>query len=254
MNKKLLVIPIALVLFGLAYAGWYSYVQGQSSTNGKIEGSGTIEAVELNIGSQVSAQVSDIKVKEGDQVKKGDVLVILDDQVLKDQIAAAQAAVDAADAGVTDADTSAKKKIAQAQVEQAKANLSAAQTQQAYATIKSPIAGVVLSLPLSVGEMANAGSTVAVIGKTSELDLTIYVDEKQLGKVKVGQKAKITVDAYPNESFNGKVSEISSDAEFTPQNVQTKEQRSSLVFGVKIRVDNSSGKLKPGMPADAVLD
>lgn len=254
MKKKLIIVPLALLMLAGAYAGWYSYASSSKSTDGKIEGSGTIEAVELNIGSQIAAIVTDIKVKEGERVKKGDVLVTLDDRLLKNQVAVAQAGVDAANAAVDDADTDAKKRAAQAQVEQAKANLSMAQIQQGYATITSPLDGFVLNLPLSVGEMANPGSTVAVVGKASELKLTIYVDEKELGRVKVGQEAKVKVDAYAGKVFNGKVIEIASTAEFTPQNVQTKEQRSNLVFAVTIKVDDPKGLLKPGMPADAILE
>lgn len=255
MKKKLFVIPLALlVIVGMAYGGWYYYALNNASTNGRIEGSGTIEAAELNIGSQVAAGILDLKVKEGDRVKKGDILVVLDDRVLKDQVAVAQAGVDAANAAVDDADTDAKKKAALAQVDQAKASLSIAQIQQGYSVITSPVDGTVMSLPLSVGEMANPGSTLTVIGKSSELNLTIYVDEKELGKIKVGQKAKVKVDAYPDKEFVGKIGEIASEAEFTPQNVQTKEQRSNLVFGVTIKVDDPKGLLKPGMPADVTLE
>jgi len=254
MNKKVAVVVVALVVLGVGYVGWNSYTNGGKSANGRIEGSGTIEAAELNIGSQVAAEVTDVKVSEGSNAKKGQVLVVLDDRVLKDQVAVAKAGVDAAKAGVDDADTSNKRKIAQAQLDQAEASLSIAKTQQSYAVVKSPADGVVLSLPFLVGEMASPGATLATIGKISELDLTIYVDEKELGKVKVGQKASVSVDAYPSDEFTGKVSEIASEAEFTPQNVQTKEQRSNLVFGVTIKVDNPKEQLKPGMPADAVLD
>ncbi len=131
MKKKLFVIPLALlVIVGMAYGGWYYYALNNASTNGRIEGSGTIEAAELNVGSQVAAGILDLKVKEGDRVKKGDTLAVLDDRVLKNQVAAAQAGVDAANAAVNDADTDAKKKAALAQVDQAKASLSIAQIQQ----------------------------------------------------------------------------------------------------------------------------
>ncbi len=253
MHKKVAVIAVALVVLGVGYAGWNSFANGKS-TNGKIEGSGTIEASELNIGSQVAAAVTDVKVSEGSHVKKGQVIISLDDKLLKDQAAVAKAGVDAAQAAVDDADTRDKRKIAEAQLDQAEASLSIAKTQQTYAVITSPIDGVVLSLPFSEGEMASPGATLAVVGKTSELDLTIYVDEKELGKVQVGQKASVSVDAYPNDTFTGKVAEIASEAEFTPQNVQTKEQRSNLVFGVTIKINNAKGQLKQGMPADAVLN
>ncbi|HEY3374429.1 MAG TPA: efflux RND transporter periplasmic adaptor subunit [Candidatus Aquicultor sp.] len=253
MHKERLAIPIVLLLLlGLAY-GWYSYAGASSSSNGNITGSGTIEAVDLNVGSQIASAITDIKVTEGQKVSKGDMLIKLDDNLLRDQVTVAKAGVDAAQAGVDDASGANQIKIAKAQRDQAKANLAMAQIQLGYAGIKAPADGVILSLPYTEGEVVSPGATLVTLGKTSQLELTIYVDETNLGRVKNGQKTDVTVDAYPNRTFEGKVTEISSQAEFTPQNVQTKEQRSNLVFGVKIRIQNSDDKLKPGMPADAVL-
>ena len=80
-----------------------------------------------------------------------------------------------------------------------------------------------------------------------------YVSEKNLGKVKLGQEGKIKVDSFPEKEFVGKVTFISPEAEFTPKNIQTKEERVKLVFGIKIELDNPDQELKPGMPADAFL-
>jgi HlyD family secretion protein len=254
MHKKRAMIPLALVLIITgAYAWYYYYGEGAASSNGRIEGAGTLEAVELNLGAQVAAKVVDVKVEEGAAVKKGDTLVSLDNRVLKDLVLTAQGGVEAAQATVDAADTSAELNIAKAQLKQAEASLSTARIQESYATIASPVDGVVLSLPITEGEVAAPGATMAVVGKLSSLELTIYVDQKELGRVNVGQKASVNVDAFSKKEFSGKVVEIASEAEFTPQNVQTKEQRSSLVFGVTVSVDNGSGDLKPGMPADAVL-
>lgn len=253
MNKKLFALPLLLILVGAAYGGWYYYGESGSSAGGEIEGSGALEAVELHLGSQLAAEVVSVKVEDGGLVKKGDVIIILDDRLLKDQVSVAEAGVEAAKAAVDDADTTTEKKMAEAQLKQAEASLSMAKIQQAYAVIKSPTDGVVLSLPFSEGEAASPGSTLAVIGKTSELELTVYVDEKELGRVTVGQEAVIRANAFPDKKFKGKIVEIASEAEFTPQNVQTKEQRSSLVFGVTIKVDNAEGLLKPGMPVDVEI-
>ncbi|MBI4733356.1 MAG: efflux RND transporter periplasmic adaptor subunit [Rubrobacteridae bacterium] len=252
MNKRVAIVPIVLIVAGCLY-GWYVYSGNADAGSSEIEGSGTIEAVELNLGSQIAGELRMLRVEEGKRVKKDDTIAMLDESVLKDQLLSAEAGVEAAKAAVDDADTTAGKNVAKAQLKQAEAAFSIAQTQFTYAIIKSPIDGVVLSLPYKEGEVVNAGATIAVIGKTSELDLTIYVDEKELAKVKTGQSADIGVDAYPGEVFNGHIVEIASDAEFTPQNVQTKEQRSNLVFAVKIRIDNARGKLKAGMVADVTL-
>ncbi len=95
--------------------------------------------------------------------------------------------------------------------------------------------------------------TIAVIANLDAVYLTIYVSENQLGKIKLGQEAQISVDSFPNRAFNGKVIYISPEAEFTPKNIQTKEERLKLVYGVKIEIKNTDGSLKPGMPADAIL-
>jgi HlyD family secretion protein len=80
-----------------------------------------------------------------------------------------------------------------------------------------------------------------------------YVSEINLGKVKLGQEGKVKVDSFPEKEFIGKVTYISPEAEFTPKNIQTKEERVTLVFGVKIELDNPDQELKLGMPADAIL-
>jgi HlyD family secretion protein len=86
------------------------------------------------------------------------------------------------------------------------------------------------------------------------VELVIYVPETELGKVQLGQKAELKVDTYPDKSFNGKVIYISPQAEFTPKNIQTQEERTKLVFAVKIKIDNPDFELKDGMPADAVIN
>lgn len=253
MNKRVIIIPILLAVIGCVYV-WYAYMGDTDADNGKIEGSGTIEAIELNIGSQTAGEIRMIKVTEGQDINKDDTIAILDESILKDQLLSAEAGVEAAKAAVDGAMATVDKDIAKSRLKQAEAAFSIAQTQFTNAVIKSPIEGIVLSLPYSEGEVVSPGATVAIVGKTSALDLTIYVDEKELGKVKIGQEAGVGVDAYPGESFRGHVIEIASDAEFTPQNIQTKEQRSNLVFAVKIRIDNVNGNLKAGMPADVVLE
>ena len=91
------------------------------------------------------------------------------------------------------------------------------------------------------------------ISRLEKVHLMIYVSEEELAKIKLGQDAEVFIDTYPNKPFPGKVIYISDVAEFTPKNVQTKEDRTKLVFGVKIEVSNPDQALKPGMPADATI-
>ena len=117
--------------------------------------------------------------------------------------------------------------------------------------LEAPISGLVLERPVHVGEVAMPGAPLLTVADLDNLTLTIYVPEDQLGKVQLGQPVLVTVDAYPDRVFVGTVNFVSSQAEFTPKNVQTKEERVSMVFAVKVKLPNPDRALKPGMPADA---
>lgn len=139
----------------------------------------------------------------------------------------------------------------QASIARDRAALAAAEVQLGYTVLRSPQAGVVLRKHVEPGEMIAAGTPAVTIADLSNIWLKIYIPEPQLGRVKLGQTAEITTDSYPGKIYRGKVTFISSEAEFTPKNVQTREERVKLVFAVKIAVDNPNQELKPGMPADA---
>jgi len=140
---------------------------------------------------------------------------------------------------------------ARGQVSQARAALDLAGSRLREAAIMSPINGVVLRKNLEAGEMANPGVSILTLVDPTDLWLRAYVPETDIGRIKVGMAARITIDAYKDRTFSGKITEIASEAEFTPKNVQTKKERVNLVFRIKIAVDNPQGLLKPGMPADA---
>ncbi len=140
---------------------------------------------------------------------------------------------------------------ARGQVSQALAALDLAGSRLREAAIVSPINGVVLRKNREAGEMANPGVSILTLVDPTDLWLRAYVPETDIGRIKVGMAARITIDAYKDRTFSGKITEIASEAEFTPKNVQTKKERVNLVFRIKIAVDNPQGLLKPGMPADA---
>lgn len=144
-------------------------------------------------------------------------------------------------------------RIAEHRVEQAKATLAASEARLKDAVICSPATGVVLRKNVEPGETVAQGTPVVTIGDLAKPWIKVYVKEDKLVMVKLGQKAKITVDGYKGKSFDGEVSYISSEAEFTPKTVQTPEERVKLVFGVKVRVQNEKGELKPSMPADVQI-
>jgi len=148
-----------------------------------------------------------------------------------------------------------KEKIEQARamLEQAKQALALAETQLSYATVAAPLSGVVLSKNIEPGEYVVPGTPVVTIGDLDKPWLRAYVNETDLGRVKVGQKARVTADTYPGKIYEGHVSFIASDAEFTPKSVQTEKERVKLVYRVKIDIANPHMELKPGMPADAEI-
>ncbi|HPI38088.1 MAG TPA: efflux RND transporter periplasmic adaptor subunit [Ignavibacteriaceae bacterium] len=119
--------------------------------------------------------------------------------------------------------------------------------------VTSPIPGFIVKKFVEKGEMVTPMSSLFKVSNLSMVELIIYVSGEELGKVKLGQAADVSVDAFKNKSFKGKVIYISPEAEFTPKNIQTKDERTKLVFAVKIKIENPQFELKAGMPADAVI-
>jgi HlyD family secretion protein len=143
-----------------------------------------------------------------------------------------------------------------AEIERSRASVALIDAQLADTIAYSPVDGVVLVKSADVGEVLGVGTTVVTVGDIDHPWLRGYVNETALGKVKVGAKARITTDSYPGKVYEGRVSFIASEAEFTPKQIQTQEERVKLVYRIKIELDNPRRELKSNMPADAeiVLD
>lgn len=120
--------------------------------------------------------------------------------------------------------------------------------------VRSPIDGVILERLVEPDEFVAPGSTVLVVAALDALTLKIYVPEDRYGQIALGQTYAVTVDSFPNETFNGTVKFISDRAEFTPRNVQTTDSRKTTVYAVRLDLAAAGGKLKPGMPADVHFD
>jgi HlyD family secretion protein len=138
-------------------------------------------------------------------------------------------------------------------IARAKSQIALIDSQLADTIAVSPINGVVLVKAADVGEVLAPGTSVVTVGDMEHPWLRAYIREQDLGRVKLGDKVKVTTDSYPGKVYDGKVSFVSSDAEFTPKQIQTSEERVKLVYRVKIDVDNSSHQLKSNMPADAEI-
>lgn len=168
----------------------------------------------------------------------------------------ARAQVDAAEQGLRKVQNLVRPEEIQAgeaRLVQARAAAELLEQRMADAHVVAPAAGTVTRKLAEEGELVGPGMTLVVLSKLDRVFLNIYVAETELARVKLGAPARVHVDGYPDRSFDGRIVYISPEAEFTPKNVQTKEERVRLVFRVKIALENPEGILKPGLPADAVL-
>ncbi|MEW6740789.1 MAG: HlyD family secretion protein [Nitrospirota bacterium] len=321
MKKKLLIAGI-IVLIGVAVFLISRF--GGKQEQGVLTVSGNVEVTEVNMGFKTSGRVVELLVEEGQKVKKGDKLAILDSAEVESQVAQHRAylnetitrlqelkagsrpqEIEQATANVKyaeaelikakkdheraevlykngaisaqqmdtakkvyDTATSQHKKALEAlslvkegprkeeiraaenRVRQAEAALKASEERLKDTILYAPVSGVIMRKNIELGETVAPGIPVYTIGDLENPWIKVYVKEDRLGLVKLGQKAEITTDSYPGKKYEGAVTYISSEAEFTPKNVQTQEERVKLVFGVKVSVKNINDELKPGMPAD----
>ncbi len=212
-----ILLPLAVLVVAAA-----AYVGAQRLAPGAGDGValGTLDAVEVAVASEVTARVTAVLAREGDAVRAGAPLVRLDDAVVRVQMAQAPAA------------------------EQQVLAL-----QQAKYTIGAPLTGTVLRRSIEPGEVAVAGAPLLTIADMQQLEMKVYVLQRDLALVRVGDPAMVQADALPGETFPGTVTWVAGQAEFTPRNVQTAKDRANLVFAVKVRVERPDGRLKPGMSA-----
>jgi HlyD family secretion protein len=261
MNRKKY-IPLAIVVFFIVLATLYFEVFRHIDFNSdRIEGSGTIEVTEIEISSKIAGRVAELPRHEGESVRRGDLIVKLEYEELSAQKLSVQANLINAEKNLQrikdlyntgsvskrdydNADTAYR--VAKSSYDQVAANI-------LNAVIYSPVSGTLLEKNLEVGEMAFPGTPILTVADISRPWIYVYVNEKKLGFVKLGQPVNVSVDSFPDKKYKAKVVSISNKAEFTPKTIQTKEERVKLVFAVKIAIENTDQSLKPGMPADAEI-
>jgi HlyD family secretion protein len=170
------------------------------------------------------------------------------------QLARAQAAVRTAQANRIELRRKEQELVARrAEIDRARAQVGITDTQLNDTTIISPIDGVVLVKSAEPGEVIAAGTTIVRIGDLDHPWLRAYVGETDLGRVKLGTKVRLSTDSYPGKVYNGTVSFIASEAEFTPKQIQTKEERVKMVYRIKVDAENAAHELKNNMPVDAEI-
>jgi HlyD family secretion protein len=144
--------------------------------------------------------------------------------------------------------------VNRASVNTAQQNLKMAKVRLGFTVLRSPVSGVVTVRQAELGEYVSAGTPVVTIADLDHLWVRAYVSETDLGRVRFGQAVTVRTDTFPNKSYRGTISFISSQAEFTPKTVETHKERVALVYRIKVDVENPNQELKPGMPADITLE
>lgn len=144
--------------------------------------------------------------------------------------------------------------VDQANVGAADQTLGMSQIKLGYTTLTAPFGGVVLVREAELGEVVSPGTPIVTLADLDHLWVRVYIAETDLGKIHWGDTVSVRTDTFPNKTYNGKISFIASDAEFTPKSVQTQAERVTLVYRVKVDVDNLNHELKPGMPADVYIE
>jgi len=144
--------------------------------------------------------------------------------------------------------------VVQASVKNAEESLKLAKIILGYTTLYAPFSGVILVRNAELGEDMQPGTPVFTLADLDHVWLRAYINETDIGRVRFGQAALITTDSYPGQKYVGRISMISQNAEFTPKSVETHAERVTLVYRIRIDVENQSHELKPGMPADAAIE
>jgi multidrug resistance efflux pump len=218
---------LAAILLILAVGGVLFWLQRAQPSPGPLTASGTIEVDEVTLAAETPGRVAELLVDEGSSVLEGQLVGRLVDPVLDVQ-------------------------LKQTTTEPAQQQL--VQAQLSRLELRAPLRGVVQKRIAHKGEFVGVGAPLLTIADPTDLRLTVYVLEAELGRVGLGQSVSIRADPFPERVFPARVRTIATHAEFTPRNVQTQKDRQNLVFGVTLRVPNPDGVLKAGLPVDATFD
>lgn len=251
LKVRIAVIVILVIIIAL-YFGVKSFKK-----TGLIEASGTVEVREADISARIAGKAVKIFVDEGDFVKKDDVLIDIGDSVVLAAKEAAEAAYKNAKRNYERSESLYKtNSISKTQFEEAENRYKEAAARFAVyedVRLKAPWDGFILERHVTEGETVLPNMPLFTIGDLKEAKITIYIPLPDLGKIKLNMPAKIKIDGT-DKIFEGKITKISQQAEFTPKNVQTKDERIKEVFAVEITADNKNYELKPGMPCDVYID
>ena len=240
MEKKIIIIAIAVI--ALASALYFTLLKRNAFAY-----AGTIEATEVDLSSRLTGVIGSVSAQEGDKVKQGQLLVTLS---VEDIVVAANAvqrdykrAVELLDAG----------SMNQEAFDRVKFRRDDSAVRLNWATIKSPLDGTVITRFHEPGEMVNPGTKLMTVADLKSPWAYVYVPQAVVSKISVGMAVNGSVPEAGMKVIPGKIIHINEKTEFTPKNVQTRKERTRLVYGIKIQFENSDEFLKPGMTIEAAL-
>lgn len=237
-DKRLLAVPVVLAL---AFAGW-SWFKGRD-----FRYAGTVEATEVSLSPRISSTIKAVSVQEGDAVKAGQLVVELACEDVKLASEIAERDFSRSERLYKDGATPFEA------YDRAKNRRDDAALKWSWCRIESPIDGTVLSRLKEPGEWASPGVRLLTLADLGGVYAFVFVPQTELYKLKPGQDVEAFLPEAGGAPRKGRVAFIRPQAEFTPKNVQTREERTRLVYGVKIALDNADGVLKPGMPVEVRL-
>lgn len=243
------------IILNLLVIGSMTTLVGCTGSEKDIGYSGFVEGNSVQIQSELAGKISEIHIQEGSVIKSGDELISLNTEQLDLEIENAKVGIDIAKAKKEEADASGRDYLidqADGAIKQAENNLKLLELQKSKSTLRGPIEGVVQDIHITEGEVVNPNETLVTIIDNNNKEVVVYVDEKDLSLIEKEKKIKVKSVAYDRRTFEGIVKRIATEAEFTPQNVQTKEERAKRVFAVTIDVSKIT-ELKPGMSVDIDL-
>ena len=286
---KKIIVPIVVILIITTVIIVYM-INDRSADDGRLVLSGAIEAEEIELAFKAPGRVVYVSFDEGDDIAEGDTVAELSHEESAARIRQVESQINAAEAnlemleigGETIArnlakitelvasggatagdqeDLSDRLREADAAILAAESSIGSLESQRDFLQIVrdeefliSPSAGTVLLKSVEPGEVVSQGRTVLTIADLDNLEIKVYLPESKLGLVKNGQDVAIEIDSNPGESFKGIIRRISNKAEFTPKNVQTREERVKTVYAVVVGAQSQGGILKPGMPCDVIID
>ena len=262
-NKRVWILAILAVVIAAVTAALAWQRLTRAPDTAFLIASGRIEGRLTTLSARSAGRVAEIKADEGRNVERGETLVVLADPALRERINSLAARVRRTEASLAQAErelarnqklmtdgfitmqmmerTRLEADVQSAALNEARASLAEQQRYLDEMTVRAPTAGTVLVRTIERGEWVQPGTPLYTLVDLSQLYLKIYVPEPDIGKIVHDQPARVHIDAFPDRVFPARVSKIASEAEFTPKNVETREERVKLVFAVELALDENPG-------------